>query len=130
MIPPNAHISIESLVNKGPGLAMTVGFVGIQMPAGVGMHGPGVKTPKAAAVKAAVVGLAILMQTPNGAMFKNGTVSIQVPIGPAAPITIGVGKNVNVPGAAPNGHEVIAPQQTPNPIDSLLRNHVCASVFF
>jgi hypothetical protein len=82
------------------------------------MQGPGVKTPKAAAVKAAVVGLARLIQTPKGAMFRNGTVSMQVPIGPAAPITIDAGKNVNAPGAAPNGHEVIAPQQTPNPIDS------------
>jgi hypothetical protein len=107
---------MESLVNIGPGLAMTVGFVGIHVPAGVGMHGPGVKTPKAAAVKAAVAGFARLMQTPNGAMFKKGTASMQVPIGPADPITIGVGRNVKAPGAAPIGHIVIAPQQTPNPI--------------
>jgi hypothetical protein len=38
------------------------------------------------------------------------------PIGPADPKTIGAGKNVRAPGAAPNGHMVIAPQQTPNPI--------------
>jgi hypothetical protein len=121
MIPPNAHTSIESLVNIGPGLAMTVGFVGTQTPAGVGIQGPGVKTPKAAAVKAAVVGLARLMQTPKGATFKNGAISMQVPIGPAAPITIDAGKTVNAPGAAPNGHEVIAPQQTPSPMILLLR---------
>jgi hypothetical protein len=94
---------------------MAMGLVGIQMPAGVGMHGPGVKTPKAAAVRAAVVGLARLMQTPNGAIFKNGTVSMQDPIGPPAPMTIEAGKNVSAPGAAPKGHIVIAPQQTQKP---------------
>jgi hypothetical protein len=107
---------MESLVNIGPGLAITVGLVGIHTPAGVGMHGPGVKTPKAAAVKAAVAGLARLMQTPNGAIFRKGTVSMQVPIGPAEPITIDAGRNVAAPGATPIGHMVIAPQQTPNPI--------------
>jgi hypothetical protein len=93
-----------------------VGFVGIQVPAGVGMHGPGVKTPIAAAVKAAVAGFAMLMHTPNGAIFINGIVSMHVPIGPALPSTMGDGKKTNAPGAAPNGHMVIAPQQTPHPI--------------
>jgi hypothetical protein len=63
-----------------------------------------------------VTGLAKLMHTPNGLTFKNGMQSTQVPIGPAGPITIGVGKNVKAPGAAPKGHMVIAPVQTPNPI--------------
>jgi hypothetical protein len=79
------------------------------------MHGPGVKIPKAAAVKAAVAGFARLMQTPNGAIFRNGIVSMHVPTGPAEPITIGVGRNVKTPGATPIGHMVIALQQTPNP---------------
>lgn len=113
-------MSIESLVNIGPGFAMTVGFVGIQVPAGVGMHGPGVRTPSAAAVSEAVIGFAMLMHTPKGAIFRNGMVSIQVPIGPADPITMGVGRKVSVPGAAPNGHIVSAPQQTPIPTLVLL----------
>ena len=111
----------------GPGLAITVGFVGIQMPAGVGMQGPGVKMPKAAAVNAAVVGLARLTQTPNGAIFKKGIVSIHVPMGPAVPITIDVGKNVKAPGATPNEHMVNAPQQTPNPMPSFPRINECYS---
>jgi hypothetical protein len=111
---------MESLVSIGPVFAITVGFVGSQIPAGVGMHGPGVRIPKAAAVSAAVTGLAMLMHTPNGATFKNGIVSAQVPIGPALPIIRSAGKNTSVPGAAPNGHIDIAPQQTPSPILNLL----------
>jgi len=116
MHPPKAHMSIESLFSIGPILVKTVGFIGIHVPAGVGIHGPGVSTPIAAAVNAAVAGFIRLMHTPNGAMLRNGTQSAIFPMGPAFPITMDAGRNVSTPGAAPSGHIAGAPTHTPNPI--------------
>lgn len=79
------------------------GLVGSHVPAGAGMHGPGVKTPKAAAVKAAVIGLARLLQTPNGITFKKGTKSIILPNGPHGPSNV-EGMNTRGVGATPKGH--------------------------
>jgi hypothetical protein len=92
---------------------MTVGLVGIHMPAGVGMQAPGVKTPLAAAVKEAVVGFNILEHSPNGKMFTNGMQSEQVPIGPADPISKEVGRKTNGVGIFPNEHLAIAPLHAP-----------------
>ncbi len=101
--PPYAHVSVLLLLISGPILETTVGFSGIHVPTGTGRHGPGVSTPKAADVSAAVTGFNMLMQTPNGTMFKNGTQLIVVPIGPLLLITID-GRKVSGVGAAPKGH--------------------------
>jgi hypothetical protein len=93
-----------SLLISGPTLDNTVGLAGSHVPAGTGRHGPGVSTPNAAAVNAAVTGFAILIQTPNGIIFINGIQSIIDPIGPPFPITIDIGRKVKGVGAAPKGH--------------------------
>ena len=113
--PPNAHISIELSAKTGPMPPIMFGFVGIQGPAGVGMHGPGVSTPNAAAVSAAVDGFKRLLQTPNGAMFKNGTQSIQVAIGPVDPKRF-FGITVSGVGVNPIGQLSKAPMLQQNPI--------------
>lgn len=113
--PPNAHISIELSAKIGPVIPTMFGFVGIQGPVGVGMHGPGVSTPNAAAVSAAVDGFKRLLQTPNGAMFKNGTQSRQVAIGPVGPKRF-FGITVSGVGVSPIGQLSKAPMLQQNPI--------------
>lgn len=50
----------------------TVGAPGIQGLIVFGIHGCGVRTPQAAAVAAATIGLAILAHIPKGAIFTKG----------------------------------------------------------
>ena len=106
---------MESLFSSGPVLPNTFGFVGIQVPAGTGMHGPGVRIPKAAAVCAIVIGFSRLMQTPNGLMFKKGAQSQMHPAGLQAMFTV-IGKKVSGAGATPNEHIAGVPAHSPNPI--------------
>lgn len=101
-------------------MLITFGFVGIQIPAGVGIHGPGVSTPNAAAVSAAVDGFNRLLQTPNGTIFKNGTQSVHVAIGPVNPKRF-FGIMFSGVGTSPIGQLSRAPVQQQNPIyDSFL----------
>ena len=67
--PAYAHISLQSLVRQGLPSTRTFGFVGIHVPAGIGIHGWGVSTPSAAAVAAATAGLANDVHIPKGPMF-------------------------------------------------------------
>ena len=60
------------LFNAGILPISTVGHPTIQGAAVAGMQGMGVNTPRAAAVAAATIGLARLVQTPNGRMFTKG----------------------------------------------------------
>ena len=73
---------------------------------------PGVSTPSAAAVCAAVIGLARLMHTPNGAMLRNGTLSLIVATGLFSALTMLVGNTLSELGAAPIEHINIAPIAT------------------
>ena len=116
--PPNAHINEDSIVKRGPVIPRTVGFVGIHGPAGVGMHVPGVKTPRAAAVCAAVIGFNKLVHIPNGITLTKGAKLVQVAIGPDVHIIV-EGNAIKDPGANPKGHIVNAPVQTPHPILNL-----------
>jgi hypothetical protein len=102
-------------VRTGPVRSITFGFVGTQIPAGVGIHGPGVSTPNAAAVSAAVVGFKRLLQTPNGTIFKNGTQSVHVAIGPVGPHSVFGRIFINV-GTVPKGQLRRVPVQQQNPI--------------
>ena len=113
--PPKAQVRMELLSRIGPGTDITVGATGSHIPAGVGMQAPGVSTPKAAAVCAAVIGFNMLMQTPNGAIFTNGAQSAHVASGPVGPKTI-FGRTDKTPGAAPKGQLIIAPTLTQNPM--------------
>ena len=122
IIPPKAQDKIESLVNKGPVELIKEGFKGAQVPTGVGMQVPGVNTPNAAAVCAAVIGFAKLVHNPNGVIFTNGMQFTQVPIGKAEQTTVD-GIIVNIPGAKPNEQFVIAPLHTQNPILYILTRY-------
>lgn len=112
--PPHMQFRQELAVKIGPTIPMAV-VDGIHGPRGIGIHGAGVKTPNAAAVNAAVIGLAILIHTPNGFTFKNGIKSTHEPIGPVGVIIIESGKNVNGVGATPKLHFTNAPLPAANP---------------
>ena len=95
-------------------MQITLGFVGIQIPAGVGIHGPGVRTPKAAAVSAAVDGFKRLLHRPNGMILANGTQSKQLAIDPVGPITV-LGMIVMGVGTIPIGQLSKVPGQQQKP---------------
>lgn len=77
-----------------------------------GVQVPGVSTPSAAAVWAAVIGLARLVHSPNGMMFMNGLLSMMLAAGWFSTITRLAGSTINVDGAIPNEHKVDAPLTT------------------
>lgn len=72
MTPPHMHMSWETLSSVGMLARSTVGAPGTQGAGVAGMHGIGVKTPKAAAVAAATVGFEGDMHIPNGMMLVIG----------------------------------------------------------
>jgi hypothetical protein len=74
--PAHIHISLLSLLRQGILPINTVGFPTIQGATVTGIQGIGVRTPKAAVVAAATVGFAMLLQTPNGVILRNGLLSI------------------------------------------------------
>ena len=81
MEPPYEHISLQSCVRQGFPPIMMAGFVGIHVPAGTGVQGWGVRTPKAAVVAAATVGLASDVHRPKGPTFVMGAQSCIVAAG-------------------------------------------------
>ena len=104
------HFDVE--FSDGMLASITVGTPGIHGAAVVGVHGPGVSTPNAAAVNAAVAGFDSDMQTPNGMMFTNGTWSMMLAIGLFSTITRFVGSTVIGAGAAPIVHIRLSPITT------------------
>ena len=70
--PAQLHISLESLVRAGYPPTKMVGLPGAHGPGVTGIHGMGVRTPSAAAVAAATVGLAMLLHIPKGRIFIKG----------------------------------------------------------
>jgi hypothetical protein len=88
--------------------------MGIQGPAGTGMQGAGVGTPKAAAVNAITMGFAILLHMPKGKTFSMGTMAVILPAGVCAN-TLGVGKKINEEGATPMAQVASAPVTTSCP---------------
>lgn len=68
------------------------------------MHGIGVKTPRAAAVAAATVGLAGDMHIPKLIMLSMGTKSTMVAGGPTIIMVLVTGKTIRGQGALPIGH--------------------------
>ena|SRR5437868_9906871 len=76
-----------------------------------GMHGIGVSTPRAAAVAAATVGLAMDIHMPNGGIFTIGAQSMMVAAGVPA-IVLLIGSTLSVEGAMPNVHIIMAPVVT------------------
>jgi len=93
----------------------TVGEPGIQGAGITGVHGIGVKTPRAAAVADATAGFTIDVHTLNGRMFTKGTLSIMLAIGMLVDTRF-LGRTIREEGAAPNEHCSEAPPQMTMPI--------------
>ncbi len=70
--PPKLHMHLDTLSSAGILPISTVGAPGTQGAAVAGIQGIGVKTPIAAAVAAATVGLAKDVHTPNGMILTIG----------------------------------------------------------
>lgn len=85
----------------------TVGLPGAHGATVTGMQGIGVKTPNAAAVAAATVGLARLEHMPNGMMFIKGLLSMMLAAGITAIVRL-IGGTFKTEGATPKLHIVTA----------------------
>lgn len=105
-------MQVELLSIAGMLAINTVGTPGIQGAGITGVHGIGVKTPRAAAVAAITVGLAILIHIPKGGMFTNGLLSMMVADGKLLAVTLPVGSTLRTLGATPNVQVSAAPVVT------------------
>src|SRR5215831_10733330 len=112
MTPPHMHISCDALSRVGTPPSSTVGPPGTHGAGVFGMHGIGVRTPSAAVVAAATVGLAGEMQGPNGMMFTKRTLSMMVASGIELVSVLLVGSTTSELGASPKVHIIIAPAHT------------------
>jgi hypothetical protein len=113
--PPQLHMHFEVLLRAGILATNTVGDPGAQGAAVTGTQGMGVRTPRAAAVAAATIGLAMELHIPNGRMFIMGLLSIIFAIGIAV-MTLLAGRTIRELGATPKLHCSMAPPHTKFPI--------------
>jgi hypothetical protein len=79
--PPHRHVHLLVLLRAGIISMSTVGEPGTHGAGVLGIHGIGVRTPSAAAVAEATVGLAKLVHIPNGRMFTIGIWSVMLAAG-------------------------------------------------
>lgn len=112
MIPPYTQLHFDVEFNAGKLATCAVADPGAQGAGVTGMHGPGVRTPSAAAVNDAVVGFERLMHTPNGMMFIIGLLSMMFAIGLFTAIVRLAGSTEMLEGAAPNEHMSMSPRTT------------------
>src|ERR1700735_4045151 len=105
-------MSLQLLSSAAMPPMVTVGAPGAQGAAVAGMQGIGVSTPSAAAVAAATVGFAGLLQVPKGMMFINGALSMIVAAGTPPAMVWFVGSTTMLLGAAPKLHWSMAPITT------------------
>ena len=110
--PPQVHINLHVSVKAGFFPISTVGEPGAHGPGITGTQGMGVKTPKAADVALATVGLDNELHTPKGMIFFIGILSIIVPTDFLLPITWFGGVTLKTLGAAPKVHMSCAPTVT------------------
>jgi hypothetical protein len=110
--PPQRQFSVETLSRDGWFPRRTVTAPGTQGVIVTGMHGCGVRTPKAAAVAAATAGLAMLVHAPKGWIFTMGLWSMMVAAGWLFVITLLTGRTASWLGARPKLHVNIAQLQT------------------
>jgi hypothetical protein len=90
---------------------MVVAAPGVHGEVVTGMQGIGVKTPSAAAVAEATVGLAIDMHMPKGGMLVMGIKSMMLAAGAVA-LTLFTGNTLSAEGAIPKVHIMTAPEVT------------------
>lgn len=112
MTPPYAQLHFEVDVSAGNFATVTVGAPGIHGATVIGVHGPGVNTPSAAAVSEAVAGFDNDMHTPNIGMFMNGLLSMMLAIGFDSASTLFIGVTMIGAGDAPNEHIRLSPITT------------------
>jgi hypothetical protein len=105
------HMHLEVLLSAGIPPIMQVGEPGAQGAAVAGMQGIGVRTPKAAAVAAATIGLAMDMHMPKGGILTIGAKSIMLAAGVVAVVML-IGSTESAEGAIPKEHIIIAPAVT------------------
>ena len=111
IVPPHPHNSWQPAVKHGLPQYDTFEFSTVHVPTGTGEQGPGVNTPSAAAVAAAVAGFAIEIQFPKGGMFVMGAQSLIVAAG--APTIVFVWLvTLRVTGAVPFVQNIDAPDTT------------------
>jgi hypothetical protein len=96
-------MSLLESFSAGMFLTSTVGEPGTHGATVFGIHGIGVKTPIAAAVADATVGLANDIHVPKGSMFIIGLLSIMLATG-VVDMVILSGNTVSTLGAAPKVH--------------------------
>lgn len=111
MTPPQLHINLQFWFSVGKLPISTVGLPGTHGAVVTGMHGIGVRTPRAAAVAAATVGFANELHMPNGIIFFIGTLSIIFAIGIVV-VTLFSGVVIKTEGAMPKLHISEAPPHT------------------
>ena len=114
--PPQMHINLELSFSAGILPIKTVGAPGAHGATVFGIQGIGVKTPNAAEVAAATVGLARELHIPKGNILTMGLLSIMVAAGLLQVNTLLVGNTVRVEGATPKLHVIIPPIQAHIPI--------------
>ena len=110
IVPPQMHISFEELLRAGAPQSNTVGAPGTQGAGVAGTQGIGVRTPNAAAVAAATVGLARLVHMPKGMMLSIGTWSSML-AATMLLVSTGFGVGISELGASPIVQFIMAPMQ-------------------
>src|SRR3954468_9058475 len=108
MTPPQLHINFEELFRAGMFPMRTVGAPTAQGAAVTGIHGIGVRTPRAAAVAAATMGFAMELHIPKGRTLTIGLLSMMLAAGTVA-ITRFAGSTDSALGATPKLHCIMAP---------------------
>lgn len=106
------HINLQSEFNAGMLAICTVVEPGVHGAGKVGIQAPGVGTPSAAAVCAAVGGLGKKMHRPNGATLTIGLLSMMFAAGLPPIVTRFAGNTLSEPGNEPPVHWINAPATT------------------
>jgi hypothetical protein len=110
--PPHMQLSVQTLVKAGIPPTITVAEPGDQGATVLGMQGIGVRTPEAAVVAEATVGLANELHMTKGITLTMGILSIMLAAGTLLAFTRFAGKKTKEPGPAPKEQAAIAPVTT------------------
>ena len=124
LTPPHMQVQVEALFSAGMPPSMTVAEPGAQGAAGFGTHGIGVRTPRAAAVAAATVGLDGDMHMANGGIFTTGMLSMMLAAG-APTMVLLAGSTLSALGAAPKVQAIMQPEVTKSGITKFAKG-ACA----
>jgi hypothetical protein len=110
-VPPQVHMHVESSLRAGMSVIMTHADPGTHGSTMTGIHGIGVKTPRAAEVAEATSGLASDEHIPNVGMLSMGAKSMIVATGIDEAMTM-CGVGLRTAGATPKSHIIVAPSVT------------------